>query len=95
MIKSSSVPGEKSLTQEAAGEPRFACAGGADEDDIFFSFEEREAGQLLDLGLADAGLAVKGEGLEGPVPGDLGLLEPVISELLTYPFVFMIHGRAL
>ncbi len=78
MIKSSSVTGEKGLPQKAAGKPRFACTGGADEDDVFLSLQKGEAGQLLDLGLADSGLPIKGEGLEGPVPGDLGLLESVI-----------------
>ena len=57
--------------------PDLPSSGVADEDDVFFTFQEGESCQLLDLGLADAGLLIKREGFQGPVPGDSGLFEPI------------------
>ena len=44
------------------------------EDDVLRALNEGEAGQGPDLGAVDIGLALKGEGLKGPRPGDLSLL---------------------
>ncbi len=39
---------------------------------------------MLDLGLADAGLLIKRERFQGPVPGDSGLFKPIgLAALLT------------
>ena len=89
MVESSSIPGKQSLTQESDGEARFTGAGVSDEDNIFFSFDEGQSRELLDLGFVYPGLFVKGEALKGPVPWDLGPLEPVEKALILTMGLFL------
>src|SRR5271165_7467243 len=54
-----------------------AGAGRPDEQDVVVAAQEVEAGEGVDLRLADAGLAFEREGVERPPPWQMRLIEPI------------------
>jgi hypothetical protein len=62
---------------EREHDPQEALAAGSRLTGVVFGLgDEVELGQAPDLAAGDAGLELEGEGLEGPLLGQGGLLDP-------------------
>lgn len=77
--ETAAISGENGLAEQTYCESGFAGAGVPYEDDVLSTFHKGEAGQGLNLRPVEIGLGFEGEGLQGPVPGDLRFLEPLIE----------------
>jgi len=83
------VAGLEGAQQDGAGEAGLADAGGSDEDDVLGAAEKAELAELQEHGLADAGLAVPREGVEGPALGQTGASDAVLGEALLLVLVLL------
>ena len=64
------------LSSRPEARPVLPTAGRADEDDVLGLGDEVQFGEGADLALVDAGLALEGEGLEGPLLGQPARFDP-------------------
>ena len=69
VAETASVAGQNGLAQEAYSKAGFSRTGISYEDHVLSALHEGEAGQGLDLGSVEIGLALEGERLQSPVAG--------------------------
>lgn len=90
--ETATISGENGLAEQTDGESGFARAGVPNEDDVLSPFHKGKAGQGLNLRPVELGLGFEGEGLQGPVPGNLRFLEPLI-EAAFLPVAVLFHKK--
>jgi len=77
IVEAAAVAVEACFAQKPEGYSGLAGAGRPDEQDIVCTTYEVEAGEGVDLRLADARLAFEWEGVERPLPRQMRLIDAV------------------
>ena len=77
VVEAAAVPVDQRLAQEADGQSRLPGAGRTDQDQVLGPLDEPQTGEGADVRGVDRRLALEGEGVQRPVPGQARLLQPV------------------
>jgi hypothetical protein len=77
VVETAAVAIDQGLAQQADGQSRLGGHGRTDQDQILGPGDEPKVGEGADGRGFYRLLAREGEGLEGPVPGQMGLLQPI------------------
>ena len=93
VVEAARVAVEAGLAQQADRDSGLAGAGLTDQNDVLVAAQEVQSGQGADLGAVDAGLAIEGEGVEGPVPRQFRLGQ-AIGQALLAPVGFFLGEQA-
>jgi hypothetical protein len=86
--------GQQGFQQDPGGQSGLSDAGGPDEDKIGGLTEEVQGRELLHDGTLDAGLAVPGEGLQGPALGEFCALDAELQKADLLGVVFLAQQAA-